>query len=67
MTKNVGGADKIIRIIVGVALLALFAMDQSKWWGLIGIVPLATALLGWCPLYTVLGVKTCPADSKPQE
>ena len=61
---NVGGVDRILRIVVGVALLAWFFVDQGQgFWHyakLIGIVPLATALMASCPLYTVLGVSTCP-------
>lgn len=61
---NEGTADRAIRIVAGLALLAWFFMDQgSGFWHyakLIGIVPLATGLLGSCPLYSVLGVSTCP-------
>lgn len=62
MTANVGTADRVIRIIVGIALLAFAALDQGEWrWvGLIGIVPIATALMRFCPLYSVLGMRTCP-------
>jgi hypothetical protein len=49
---------------VGVVLLALFALDTTRWWGLIGIVPLATGLLSWCPLYLPLGMSTCAHDKK---
>lgn len=61
--NNVGNADRIIRIILGVALLAAFFMfpDASwRWFTLIGIIPLATALLGSCPLYSIFGLSTCP-------
>jgi hypothetical protein len=61
MKANVGGMDKIVRIVAGVALLGLgVAGVVPLWLGLIGIVPLATALLGWCPAYTLLGLNTCP-------
>jgi Protein of unknown function (DUF2892) len=61
MNKNVGSADKIVRIVLGLGLLSLlFLLDAPmKYFGLIGIVPLFTALMGWCPLYTLLGVNTC--------
>jgi hypothetical protein len=67
MKQNVGGIDKAVRIIVGIALLSmLFLMEGSaKWFGLIGLVPLGTALIGWCPLYTVLGLSTCLAKGGP--
>jgi hypothetical protein len=62
MQKNVGSADRVIRIIIGLALLSLLFIrqDSSRWLGLIGLVPLLTASLSWCPLYTLLGIKTCP-------
>lgn len=60
---NVGGIDRILRIVVGLALIALFFLDSSaswRWLYLIGIVPLATGLMSTCPLYSVLGLSTCP-------
>ncbi|MOA08867.1 hypothetical protein D3C78_1286670 [compost metagenome] len=59
MQCNVGKTDKILRIIAGLALLLLGATGVIGWWGLIGLVPLATGLLGWCPAYSLLGIKTC--------
>lgn len=61
MQKNVGSADKIVRILLGFGLLSLlFLLDAPmKYIGLVGIVPLFTSLMGWCPLYTLLGVNTC--------
>ncbi|MCU0790858.1 MAG: DUF2892 domain-containing protein [Nitratireductor sp.] len=61
--NNVGGIDRGLRIVVGLALLAAFFIypDASwRYWTLIGVVPLLTALMGSCPLYTVLGLSTCP-------
>ena len=58
MTKNVGGIDKIIRILAGVALIA-WALMGGPVWAWIGVVPLATGLLGWCPAYTLFGMNTC--------
>ena len=61
MKMNVGGMDKTVRIVAGVALLGLgVAGVLPLWLGLIGIVPLATGLLGWCPAYTLFGLNTCP-------
>jgi hypothetical protein len=62
MQKNVGNADKVIRVVVGLGLLSLlFLLNGSmKWIGLIGIVPIGTALMGFCPLYAMLGIRTCP-------
>ena len=58
MTKNVGNLDRTLRIVAGVALIALAALGTIGPWGWIGAVPLATALLGWCPMYSLLGLKT---------
>ena len=65
MQLNVGGIDKVARIIVGVALLSLiFVLEGNlRWFGLVGIVPLATGLIGYCPLYSLLGLTTCPAKT----
>lgn len=61
MKMNVGGMDKVVRIVAGVALLGMgLAGVLPLWLGLIGIVPLATGLLGWCPAYTLFGLNTCP-------
>jgi hypothetical protein len=62
MNINVGVVDKVLRIVVGVSLLSLiFVLEGNiRWLGLIGIVPLATGLIGYCPLYAVLGLSTCP-------
>jgi hypothetical protein len=59
MRKNVGGIDKGLRIAAGLALLALGAFGPLGWWGLIGLVPLATGLMGSCPAYSLLGMNTC--------
>lgn len=61
MTKNVGGIDRIVRIIVGLALIAwaLLGTSEMAVWGWIGVVPLATALIGWCPPYAIFGISTC--------
>lgn len=58
-TKNAGTIDRAVRAIVGIALIALTLTGQLGVWGWIGIVPLATALIGWCPAYTLFGIKTC--------
>jgi hypothetical protein len=60
MTPNVGGIDRVLRVVLGVVLIALTLMGTIGAWGWIGLVPLATAALGFCPLYTVLGFSTCP-------
>lgn len=60
MSANVGGIDKILRIVVGLILLSLVFVGPRTAWGWIGIVPLATGLINWCPLYSLLGFTTCP-------
>jgi hypothetical protein len=66
MKLNVGGMDKVIRIVLGVALLSLLVLlDGSiRWAGLIGIVPLLTGLVGYCPLYALLGISTCAPNTR---
>ena len=59
MGKNVGTLDRIIRIVAGLALIALVFVGPKTPWGWIGVVPLVTALIGWCPAYTLFGIKTC--------
>ncbi len=59
LTTNIGSIDRVARIVVGVVLIALVFVGPKTPWGWIGVVPLATALVGWCPLYTLLGVRTC--------
>jgi hypothetical protein len=60
VTANIGNTDRVLRVILGVALLSMFMLAESslRWWGLLGIVPLATAALGFCPLYALLGIST---------
>ena len=62
MQKNVGTADRVIRVILGLALLSLLVLRQDglRWLGLIGLVLLFTSAMSWCPLYVLLGIKTCP-------
>lgn len=60
MKVNVGGIDKIVRIIVGLALV-VWALMGGPVWAWIGVVPLATGLMGFCLFYSLIGVNTCPA------
>jgi Protein of unknown function (DUF2892) len=65
MQANVGNLDRVLRIAVGLALIALAATGKVGVWGYIGIVPLATGLFRICPAYSLLGIRTCPLpDSK---
>lgn len=65
MKSNVGGIDRALRIIVGLGLLSLLVWypGEARWFGLIGLVPLATGLFRFCPAYTMLGINTCPLKS----
>jgi len=58
MKKNVGGVDRGIRIVAGLAAIGAGVYFQS-WWGVIGLVFIATALMSWCPPYAALGISTC--------
>ncbi|MDA8110353.1 MAG: DUF2892 domain-containing protein [Betaproteobacteria bacterium] len=66
MKANVGRTDKVLRIVLGIVLLSLvFFLDgPARWWGLVGLVPLLTGLFGYCPLYAVFGLSTCPMEKK---
>lgn len=59
MTKNMGSADRAIRAIIGVVLIALVFIGPQTVWGWVGIIPIATALMGNCPAYSLVGIKTC--------
>jgi hypothetical protein len=61
MQTNVGTIDRTLRILAGTALVALAATGTIGPWGYVGVVPLTTALLGWCPAYTLFGINTCKA------
>jgi hypothetical protein len=59
MTSNVGGIDRILRIVLGLVLIGLTLTGNIGVWGWLGIVPLATGASGWCPPYALLGFNTC--------
>jgi len=63
MTKNIGKIDRLIRFVVGLVILSLVFMGPQTMWGLLGLIPLGTALIGWCPPYAMLGINTCGAKS----
>ncbi|MDH4105406.1 MAG: DUF2892 domain-containing protein [Gammaproteobacteria bacterium] len=62
MTPNVGGIDRTLRIVAGLALLSLFFIleGNARYWGLIGIVPILTGTFRFCPAYLPFGISTCP-------
>ena len=69
MKPNIGGIDKILRIVVGLGLLSLLFLleGNARWWGLVGLVPLATAFINFRPLYTLLGIRTGPAGGEQKQ
>jgi hypothetical protein len=64
MKTNEGSVDRALRIVAGLALIGLAATGTVGAWGWIGVVPLATGLLGWCPAYTIFGISTCPMKAR---
>jgi membrane-associated protease RseP (regulator of RpoE activity) len=64
MKKNVGGIDRILRIVVGLVLIALVFVGPQSVWGWIGVIPLVTGLFNFCPFYPLLGINTCGSCKK---
>lgn len=60
MSVNEGGLDRVVRVVVGLALIAMAATGKVGAWGWIGVVPLLTGLVGFCPAYKLFGFSTCP-------
>jgi hypothetical protein len=63
MKANEGKVDRIIRVIAGLGLLSLVFVGPQTMWGLVGLVPLLTGVTGFCPLYKVVGLNTCPVKT----
>ncbi len=59
MQQNLGSIDRILRVVAGLVLLSLVFVGPATPWGWIGVVPLITALVGWCPAYKIVGISTC--------
>jgi hypothetical protein len=64
MKMNEGTVDRALRVVAGLALIALAATHVVGLWGYIGVVPLLTGAVGMCPLYSVLGINTCPVNRR---
>jgi hypothetical protein len=64
MNKNVGGVDRILRVVVGLLLIALAATGTVGAWGYVGIVPILTGAIGWCPAYLPFGFSSCKTRSE---
>lgn len=61
MKRNIGKTDRIIRVLIGLIVIAVGAYFKS-WWGAIGLLPILTAALGWCPPYALFGISTCKVN-----
>lgn len=64
MNKNVGGFDRMLRVVLGVVLVALAATGTVDAWGFVGIVPILTGAIGWCPAYLPFGFGSCKTRSE---
>ena len=66
MKPNVGRVDRVMRIIIGLGLLSLLliADEHTRWWGLIGLIPLATGIFRRCPAYLPFGINSCEVDNR---
>jgi hypothetical protein len=65
LPNNEHAIERALRVVLGAFLLSLVVIGPKTYWGLLGIVPLATGLIGSCPLYTLFGVSTCPRKPAP--
>ena len=66
MTTNIGDIDRIIRIVLGALLIILAFTPVIGWWGLIGILPLATGIMRFCPAYSLMGINTCKTEGSDE-
>jgi len=64
MKTNEGNFDRVLRVAAGLVLVALTLTGAIGAWGWIGVVPVLTGLIGWCPAYTLLGFSTCPMKAR---
>ncbi|HPG24960.1 MAG TPA: DUF2892 domain-containing protein [Myxococcota bacterium] len=62
LPRNEGTVDRVLRVVAGIGVLSLAFVGPQTPWGYLGLVPLVTGLVGSCPLYTILGLRTCPLD-----
>ncbi len=65
MKCNTGKTDRILRVILGIVIIA-FGWVYQSWWGALGIVPIFTAAIGWCPVYLPFGISTCKTNDNPK-
>jgi hypothetical protein len=64
MKPNEGTIDRVLRVVAGLGILSLAFVGPQTPWGYVGVVPLATGLIGFCPLYAMLGINTCPVKAR---
>ena len=64
LPRNEAMWDRVVRVVLGLAVLSLIFWGPKSLWGLVGVIPLVTGLAGSCPLYTLTGLSTCPAKSE---
>ena len=62
MTRNMGNVDRAVRVVLGIILIALVFVGPRTPWGWLGLIPLATAIFGYCPPYAIFGINTCGKD-----
>ena len=63
MTRNENNADRTGRVVLGLVILSLLFVGPKTWWGLMGLLPLSTGVVGWCPVYQMFGLNTCKRTS----
>lgn len=66
MSKNEGAVDRVVRVALGLGLLSLTVVGPETWWGLVGLLPLLTGIVGFCPAYRLVGLSTCPVRTAKQ-
>ena len=66
MKRNMGTIDRVIRVIIALAIF-IIAYIYHSWWGLVGLIPLFTSIFGWCPIYAILRIRTCKAEPKQKK
>ena len=59
MKKNIGSKERVIRVLAGLGIVSMAIVGPHSPWAFLGIIPLATGLIGWCPAYALLGISTC--------
>ena len=67
LRRNIHPVERVLRIVLGLGLLSLLFVGPQTWWGLVGLLPLVTGLVGSCPAYTLLGVSTCGRHCRQPE